>query len=249
VTSLTPETPLEAEGSFDPDPVPVLPDDEPLVVTRMVARRWYLGLVGAVLVIYGGGVLFGWPPTDTLLGYMYPGRDIPAFENRDQAWAILFLISGTALILWTAIRLLGRKAEALRVDQTGWFLSVAGPFRAATEVRWEEVESYAETEVSDDYGTAPALLIGLSDPDRIGPHPWGARWVEPSTLCVLAQDWSIPPEQVVQRLEEIAESRSRIRPIDEANPNLEQAETSWDINQDLELPPPSPEGGGETFNR
>ena len=221
-----------------------------MVVTRKPARRWYLGLVGLVLAVYGGGILFGWPPTDTLLGYIYPGRDIPAFENRDQTWAILFLVAGTALILWMVIRLLTRRAEALRVDQTGWFLSVAGPFRAAIAVPWEEVESYTETEVADDYGTAPALLIGLSDPARIGPDPWGARWVEPSTLCVLAQDWSIPHDEIVRRLDEIVESRTDIQPTEEGNPNPEQAATSWDIEQDEELTEPEPpEGGDEAFDR
>ncbi len=222
-----------------------------MVVTRKPARRWYLGLVGLVLAVYGGGILFGWPPTDTLLGYIYPGRDIPAFENRDQTWAILFLVAGTALILWMVIRLLTRRAEALRVDQTGWFLSVAGPFRAAIAVPWEEVESYTETEVADDYGTAPAFLIGLSDPDRIGPDPWGARWVDTGTLCVLAQDWSVPPDEIVRRLEEIEESRTDIRPTDEANPGLDQTEASWDIEPDVEQSEPvQPSGGGdEAFDR
>ena len=173
--------------------------DADLVVRRKLGGRWYLGLVGAVLILHGGGLLFGWPSTNTVLELIYPNRDLPVLESRDMGWAGMFLIAGILLIAWTITRLVGRR-PVLRGTRDGLRVAVGGPFRRAITVPWNEVGPVSATTTSDDYGTVQVLLVGLADPGRIGPNPWGARWVGPSTLCVFAQDWDSDAQQVADRL-------------------------------------------------
>ena len=188
-----------------------------LVVRRRLSGRWYLGLVGAVLILHGGGLLFGWPSTTTILELIYPNRDLPVLESRDMGWAGMFLIAGVLLIVWTITRLVGRR-PVLSGTRDGLGLAVGGPFRRAITVPWNEVGPVSATTTSDDYGTVGVLLVGLADPGRIGPNPWGARWIEPSTLCVFAQDWDHDPEQIAGRLL-AAQEAGNPTPSDEADPS------------------------------
>ena len=189
-----------------------------LVVRRRLGGRWSLGLVGALLILHGGGLLFGWSPTSTVLGLIYPNEDdLPAIETRDMGWAAMFLIVGVLLIAWVSVRIVSRR-PVLWADGDGLALAVRGPFRRAVTVPWSEVASVSATTVSDDYGDVPALLIRLAGPGRIGPNPWGARWMEPFTLSVSAPDWKRHPQRVADRLHEAALSGSR-PPPDEAGPD------------------------------
>ena len=174
-----------------------------LVVRRRLGGRWYLGLVGAVLILHGGGLLFEWPSTVTILELIYPNRDLPVLESRDMGWAGMFLIAGILLIVWTITRLVGRR-PVLRGSEDGLRLAVGGPFRRAITVPWNEVGPVSATTTSDDYGTVEVLLLRLADPGRIGPNPWGARWIDPSTLCLFSQDWDPDAQQVADRLSDAA---------------------------------------------
>ena len=206
--SQAPAAPLETEPGWN----------AVLTVRRRLGGRWSLALVGALLILHGGGLLFGWSPTRTLLGLIYPNEDdLPGIETRDMGWAAMFLIVGVILVVWTCVRLVSRR-PVLRADGDGLALAVRGPFRRAVTIPWGEVDSVSATTVSDDYGDVPALLIRLADPGRIGPNPWGARWMEPFTLSVSAPDWKRHPQRVADRLHEAALSGSR-PPPDEAGPD------------------------------
>ena len=189
-----------------------------LAVRRRLGGRWSLGLVGALLILHGGGLLFGWSPTSTVLGLIYPNEDdLPGIETRDMGWAAMFLIVGVILIVWTSVRIVSRR-PVLRADRSGLALAVGGPFRRAVTVPWSEVDGVSATTVSDDYGDVPALLIHLADRSRIGPNPWGARWIEPSTLSLTAPDWKLHPRSVADRLGELAATGPQTPP-DETGPD------------------------------
>jgi len=174
-----------------------------LVVRRRLGGRWSLGLVGALLILHGGGLLFGWSPTSTVLGLIYPNEDdLPGIETRDMGWAAIFLIVGVLLIVWVSVRLVSRR-PVLRADRSGLALAVGGPFRRAVTVPWSEVDGVSATTASDDYGDVPALLVHLADPSRIGPNPWGARWIDASTLAMTAPDWRRHPQTVADRLRDV----------------------------------------------
>ena len=174
-----------------------------LAVRRRLGGRWSLGLVGAVLILHGGGLLFGWSPTRTVLDLIYPNQDPPGIETRDMGWAALFLIVGVLLVVWTSVRLVSRR-PVLRGDVESLQLATRGPFRRPITIPWNEVVWVSATTVSDDYGQVPALLIRLANPSRVGPNPWGATWIEPSTLSLRAPDWESDPHSVAHRLRESA---------------------------------------------
>lgn len=204
-----------------------------LAVRRRLGGRWSLGLVGLVLILHGGGLLFerlpapssvggepepdgggllfGWSLTRTVLELIYPNRDLPGLETRDLGWAAMFLIVGALLVVWTSVRLVSRR-PIVRGDRDGLGLAVRGPFRGPITIPWREVAGVSATTVTDDYGDVPALLIRLADPSRIGPNPWGASWVEPSTLSVSAPDWEQDPHGVADRLREVAALDTRLPP-------------------------------------
>lgn len=217
--SEAPTAPLETEppGGLDDGHFGPTARYASLAVRRRLGGRWSLGLVGAVLILHGGGLLFGWSPTRTVLGLIYPNQDPPGIETRDMGWAALFLIVGVLLVVWTTVRLVSRR-PVLRGDVEGLQLVARGPFRRPITIPWSEVVSASATTVSDDYGDAPALLIGLANPRRIGPNPWGARWIEPSTLSLSAPDWKRDPRSVADRLREFAATVTPTPP-DEALPD------------------------------
>ncbi|MXZ69706.1 MAG: hypothetical protein F4Z17_12270 [Acidimicrobiia bacterium] len=197
-----------------------------LTVRRRLGGRWSLALVGALLILHGGGLLFSWSPTRTVLDLIYPNQDPPGIETRDMGWATMFLIVGVILVVWTCVRLVSRR-PVLRADGDGLALAVRGPFRRAVTVPWSEVDSVSATTVSDDYGDVPALLIRLVDPSRIGPNPWGARWMEPSTLSVSAPDWKQHPQRVAERLQEVGAIGAR-PPAEEVGPDPSPLEVTGD---------------------
>ncbi len=172
-----------------------------VTVLRKPGRRWYLLLVGAAMILHGGGLLFDWPITVTVLELIYPGRESPAPETRDLGWALMFFVVGMLLFVWVPARLLIRR-PVLKADTQGVQLALAGPFRRARSIPWNEVREVASVGISDPLGDAPGLLLTLTNPNRIGVDPWGARWVGPDTLCLMAQDWSIAPDHIVPRLED-----------------------------------------------
>ena len=207
-----PAAPLETEPDGLDDGASVATAAHTVVaVRRRLGGRWSLGLVGLVLILHGGGLLFGWSLTGTVLELIYPNRDLPGLETRDLGWAAMFLIVGALLVVWTSVRLVSRR-PIVRGDRDGLGLAVRGPFRRPITLPWREVAGVSATTVTDDYGDVPALLIRLADPSRIGPNPWGANWVEPSTLSVSAPDWEQDPRGVADRLREVAALGARLPP-------------------------------------
>jgi len=196
------------------------------------------------LILHGGGLLFGWSPTRTVLDLIYPDRLIkpdevlPVLETRDMGWAAMFLIVGALLVVWTLVRLVSRR-PVVRGDRDGLGLAVRGPFRRGITIPWSEVGNVSATAVSDDYGDVSALLIRLEDPSRIGPNPWGARWIEPSALSMSAPDWDRDPRSVADRLQEFVATGTRTPP-EEAGPDPSPPPVAADPAADV----PSEDGYG-----
>ncbi len=243
--SQAPAAPVETDpGGLDDGGSRAMPGHTVVAVRRRLGGRWSLGLVGAVLILHGGGLLFGWSPTRTVLDLIYPDRLIkpdevlPVLETRDMGWAAMFLIVGVLLVAWTLVRLASRR-PVVRGDRDGLGLAVRGPFRRAITIPWSEVGSVSAATVSDDYGDLPALLICLEDPSRIGSNPWGARWIESSTLSMSAPDWDRDPQSVADRLREVVATGTRTPP-EEAGPDPSPPAMTADPVADV----PSGDGSG-----
>lgn len=206
-----------------------------LTVHRRFPRRWYLALVGGFLILQGGGVLFGWPPTPYLLELIFPGTEPPRYESRDLIWAWAFLIVGAMLILWAGGRVIARLAKrrpAVRAGPEGLFLSLRGPWRRSAAVPWEAVGSISAGAAADGRGEFPALRIEAVDPDAMPSHPWGARWTDEGVLSVDAGDWRLSPEEAAERLSEIRDAARRTRPPPDCPADPEPADAPSDASAD-----------------
>ena len=169
-------------------------------VRRIPWRGWYLAVVGTVMVLHGGGVLFGWYPTVRILELLYPGREAPGFESRDMAWAAAFLIVGALLIALTAGRTVVRR-PVVRAGEDGILLSVGGPFARPMSVPWGHVCEISVGEVSDEFGASPSLLLRVDDPDLVRSTLWGAKWHD-GVLSVPAEEWDSRVEELAETLTE-----------------------------------------------
>lgn len=169
-------------------------------VRRLPWRRWYLAVIGVVMVLHGGGILFGWYPTVRILELLYPGREAPGFESRDMAWAAAFLVVGAVLIVVTAGRVAVRR-PVVRASEAGILLSVGGPFTRPVSVPWVHVREISVGEQLSEFGVSPALLLRVDDPDLVGSSPWSARWND-GVLSVPAEEWGCRVEDVAEQLEE-----------------------------------------------
>ena len=169
---------------------------------RRLPTRWYLALVGLVMALQGGGVLFGWAPVPRILELLYPNKEPPAFESRDLAWALVFLLAGVALLVWFVARLAGWR-QVIRADREGLHLPLGGPSGRLTLIPWSQVGEVKTREGSDDFGAFPAVLIAVEDAGLFPGRPWGARWSDGGVLSVPAEGWAVDPAEVVERLREV----------------------------------------------
>lgn len=169
---------------------------------RRLPTRWYLALVGLVMALQGGGVLFGWAPVPRILELLYPNREPPGFESRDLTWAWVFLLAGAALLVWFVARLVGWR-QVIRADGEGVHLPLGGPLGRLTLIPWSQVGEVETREGSDDFGAFPAVLIGVEDARLFPGRPWGARWSDGGVLSVSAEGWAVDPAEVVEHLREV----------------------------------------------
>ncbi len=179
-------------------------------VYRRFPRNWYLALVGAVIVLQGGGVLFGWPPTPRILELIYPGKAPPGFESRDLTWAWAFLIVGAVLVVWVVGRVIGwlvGRRPVVRAGPDGLALFLGGPWSSPMSIPWDSVDGISAGSVEGDYGNFPTLRIGVSDPDLSAFRLWGARWTENGVLSIAAGDWKTPPREAAELLLEVRDRR------------------------------------------
>ena len=175
-----------------------------VVVRRRPWRGWYLAVIGIVMVLHGGGVLFDWYPTVRILELLYPGREAPGFESRDMAWAATFLIIGVLLLVLTAGRIAVRR-PVIRASEAGILLTVGGPFTRPVRVPWSHVTEMSVGEAADEFGAFQSLRLRVDDPDLVGPEPWAAEW-DDGVLSIPAEEWDCRVEEVLVMLREASGS-------------------------------------------
>lgn len=170
------------------------------MIRRRAGRQWYSGIIGIVMVLHGGGVLFDWYLTRRVLELLYPGREAPGFETRDMTWAAAFLIVGALLVVLAAGRLMVRR-PVIRATRAGILLSIGRPLSRPIPVPWEQVQEIWAGTDDDGFGASPVLLLRIKDLDLSGSGLWGARR-NGEVLSISASGWDCRPEEAADRVRE-----------------------------------------------
>lgn len=181
----------------------VRPDTGRANVLKVRNRTWGLwafGWLGAPMVLYGAGVLFGLEPFGRLLEFLYPGesRNPPGIETRDRLWGWTLLIIGTLLLVGMLWRLLVSH-PALEVDAMGIRLPVNGP-GFSRRILWEWVDDIYADEYVHETDRYPVLCLRVNEEAQLPPYPWAVRVGEDGVLTIPAGEWNVSLPFVVQWL-------------------------------------------------
>lgn len=162
---------------------------------------WAFGWLGAPMIFYGAGVLFGLQPFGLLVELLYPGesRNPPGIETRDRLWGWMLLIIGTLLLVGMLWRLLVSH-PALEVDAMGIRLPVNGP-GFSRRILWDWVDEIYADDYVHETDRYPVLCLRMNERARIPSHPWAVRVGEDGVLAIPAGEWDISLPFVVQWLQ------------------------------------------------
>lgn len=172
-------------------------------VRRSAWRMWGVSLLGVPLVVVAVDVLTSQRLTTVLRLTVFGTDDAQVIEPRDQLWAGTFGVVGAILVLWGILELV-RPRSIVTADGDGITLAINGPFRAPTPVGWQQIDDLGAGVVDDSGTQLPVLWVKTIGTDVFPERPWGARFVDPRTLAVLAADWEIGPTEVAEKLVAIA---------------------------------------------
>lgn len=172
------------------------------VGTRTV-RVWATALAGAVLLVAGLDVLTRRRFGDALRGILFRPEDSQLFEPRDMVWAAALVVVGGILTAW-GLRELVVPRSPVRADAAGLSLSLRGPLRRPVVLPWEAVDDVGATRIVDEEEVVSVLWVRVADPDLLPADPWGARWIDESTVALFASGWDRGPEEVAAAITDVA---------------------------------------------
>ncbi|MBW3667382.1 MAG: hypothetical protein KY394_07285 [Actinobacteria bacterium] len=184
-----------------------------VVVKRSAVRMWLLAIAGIPLLVVSLDILTNRRITNWLRELVFTPENTQIYEPRDVIWAWAMALFAAFLVLW-GLRELFVPTKLIESTDHGIWLRVGGPFRGAALVPWEEMTVIRAGHLEDeDDSRAEVLILAMTDPARIVDNPWGARWIAPGQLAILAEDWGQDATAVAQRLTDhaLATAQSRTR--------------------------------------
>lgn len=170
---------------------------------RSAVRMWLLAIAGIPLVVVGLDVLYRRRISNFFSGLIFAADAPQVFEPRDVIWAIAILLIGLALAGFGLKELLSPRA-VVRAGQEGLALRLGGPFKPPVVIPWDVIDDVGAEMVDDDGDIVPVMWVRLADVTVIPADPWGARWIDPTTLAVLASDWEMPANLVAEKVADVA---------------------------------------------
>ena len=181
---------------------------EELRVNRSGLRMWLIALGGVPMVVVGVDVLLRRRIFGVIGSLVFTG-DPSLVEPRDVIWAVVLLILGTIFIGF-GLRELLIPRPALLADATGLHLHLGHPLSRLVTIPWSEVDDIGAEDLNDDGSVIPVMWVRVSNAGQLPANPWGARWIEPDTLAVMAADWERTPRFVAEAAAEIAIDAARV---------------------------------------
>ena len=171
-------------------------------VKRSSMRMWLIALAGVPLVTIGLDLLMQRRIFGTVTSLVFTG-DPQLVEPRDVIWAVVLLILGVIFVGFGLSGLLN-PTPALEADFAGLHLHLGHPLSRLVTIPWDDVDDVGSEDLNDDGSVVPVMWVRVTDPEPYPPNPWGARWIEPDTLAIMAADWERAPRVVALEVAEIA---------------------------------------------
>lgn len=174
-----------------------------VVVQRSAVKMWLLALGGIPLLVIAVDVLTSRRITNWLRELIFTPEDTQIYEPRDVIWAWAILLFSAFIVLW-GLKELFRPTKVIEAKDDGLQIRLRGPLRKPDLVPWGNILDIGPGEIMDEGDVLILLRIELSTRGDLPEHPWGARWLEPRVLGMLAQDWSIAPAQAADQIGQYA---------------------------------------------
>jgi hypothetical protein len=171
-------------------------------VRKSAMRMWLIALAGVPLVTIGIDVLMRRRLFGAFSSIVFTG-DPQLVEPRDVIWAVVLLLLGLTFV-GLGLRGLLISTPVLVADSKGLHLQLGHPLSRPVTIPWEEVDDIGAEDLNDDGSVIPVMWVRVTNPNRLPANPWGARWIEPDTLAVMAADWEQTPRAVAEAAAEIA---------------------------------------------
>lgn len=179
-----------------------------VVVQRSAVKMWLLAIGGIPLLVIAVDVLTNRRITNWLRELIFNPSDTQIYEPRDVIWAWAMLFFSSFLVLW-GLKELFVPTKVIHGRAQGLAVRLRGPLRKPDLIPWGNVVDISAGEIMDEGDILLLLRIKLLTRGDLPEHPWGARWVEPRVLGILAEDWAMAPARVADQLADYAVDAAR----------------------------------------
>jgi hypothetical protein len=174
-----------------------------VVVQRSAVKMWLLALGGIPLLVIAVDVLTSRRITNWLRELIFTPEDTQIYEPRDVIWAWAILLFAAFIVIW-GLKELFRPTRVIETRDEGLLVRLRGPFRQPDLIPWRDIVDIEAGEITDEGDVLLLLRITLTSRGGLPEHPWGARWLEPRVLGLLAEDWATPPANVAEQIGQYA---------------------------------------------
>jgi hypothetical protein len=175
------------------------------VVRRSAWRMWGVSIVGVPMIVVAIDILNGafterdGRITTFLRELLFRPDDTQLPEPRETVWGVALLVVGLVLCVW-GLRELVAPTKRVVADEHGLKLRLRGPFQRPVDLPWSAIEDLGSGTVDDEGDLLPVVWLRLVDTTGVPEYPWGARWLDRSTLALLAADWDVSHIAAARRI-------------------------------------------------
>jgi hypothetical protein len=170
-----------------------------VVVQRSAVKMWLLAIGGIPLLVIAVDVLTSRRITNWLRELLFTPENTQIYEPRDVIWAWAILLFAAFIVIW-GLKELFKPTKVLEAQNEGLLVRLRGPFRRPDLLPWRDITDIGADEITDEGDVLLLLRVTLTQRGVLPAHPWGARWLEPKVLGLLADDWATPPAKVAEQI-------------------------------------------------